>query len=218
MNPCAREFYVRAESLRADRRTNSCLLHRPMRSVAWVITASSFAFAVIQLDVTIVNVALPKIGEDLGASLTQLQWVVDAYTLGFAALLLSAGVAVDRLGAKRVFIAGFVGFAATSLACGLAPGPGFLNVTRAIQGIGAALLVPSSLAILNDACAHDSRLRARAIGIWTAAGGAAIAAGPVVGGFLLNWLGWRSIFFVNLPICALGLGLTLRCVPPAPQD
>jgi DHA2 family methylenomycin A resistance protein-like MFS transporter len=191
---------------------------RPTRGPAWVITASSFAFAVIQLDVTIVNVALPRIGEDLGANLTELQWVVDAYTLGFAALLLSAGVAVDRLGSKRVFVTGFIGFAAASLACGLAPGPGFLNITRAIQGIGAALLVPSSLAILNDACAHDSRLRARAIGIWTAAGGAAIAAGPVVGGLLLNWLGWRSIFFVNLPICALGLGLTLRCVPSTPRD
>src|SRR6202795_2846380 len=123
---------------------------RPMRSVAWVIAASSFAFAVIQLDVTIVNVALSRIGEDLGASVTQLQWVVDAYTLGFAVLLLSAGVVVDRLGAKRVFCAGFVGFAVASLACGLAPGPGFLNATRVIQGIGAALLVPSSLAVLND--------------------------------------------------------------------
>ncbi len=191
---------------------------RPTRGPAWVITASSFAFAVIQLDVTIVNVALPRIGEDLGASLAELQWVVDAYTLGFAALLLSAGVAVDRLGSKRIFVTGFIGFAAASLACGLAPGPGFLNITRAVQGIGAALLVPSSLAILNDACAHDSRLRAKAIGIWTAAGGAAIAAGPVVGGLLLNWLGWRSIFFVNLPICALGLGLTLRCVPSTPRN
>jgi DHA2 family methylenomycin A resistance protein-like MFS transporter len=190
--------------------------NRSIGSAAWVIAASSFAFAVIQLDVTIVNVALPRISEDLGASLAQLQWVVDAYTLGFAALLLSAGVVVDRLGAKRVFSAGFVGFALTSLACGLAPGPGFLNVTRALQGIGAALLVPSSLAILNEACAHDWRLRARAIGIWTAAGGVSIAAGPVVGGLLLTWLGWRSIFFVNLPICALGLILTLRCVPPSP--
>src|SRR3984957_323889 len=192
--------------------------NQPTGSPGWVIAASSFAFAVIQLDVTIVNVALPSISEDLGASLAQLQWVVDAYTLGFAALLLSAGVVVDRLGAKRVFSAGFVAFALTSLACGLAPGPGFLNVTRAIQGIGAAVLVPSSLAILNEACSHDPRLRARAIGIWTAAGGAAIAAGPVVGGFLLNWLGWRSIFFVNLPICAFGLGLTLRWVSPASQD
>jgi MFS transporter, DHA2 family, methylenomycin A resistance protein len=191
---------------------------RPTGSAGWVIAASSFAFAVIQLDVTIVNVALPRIAEDLGASLAELQWVVDAYTLGFAALLLSAGVVVDRLGAKRVFSAGFAGFALASLACGLAPGPGFLNATRAIQGIGAALLVPGSLAVLNDACAHDWRLRARAIGIWTAAGGAAIGAGPVAGGLLLAWLGWRSIFFVNLPICALGLLLTLRCVPPPQRD
>ena len=144
---------------------------RPTHSVAWIIAASSFAFAVIQLDVTIVNVALSRISEDLRATVTELQWVVDAYTLGFAALLLSAGVVGDRLGSKRVFVGGLVGFAVASLACGLAPDPGFLNATRAIQGIGAALLVPSSLAILNDACIHDPRLRARAIGIWTAAGG-----------------------------------------------
>jgi MFS transporter, DHA2 family, methylenomycin A resistance protein len=191
---------------------------RAAHPVAWIITASSFAFAVIQLDVTIVNVALPKISADFRATVADLQWVVDAYTLGFAALLLSAGVAADRLGSKRVFITGFVGFAAASLACGLAPGPGFLNATRAIQGIGAALLVPSSLAILNDACAHDFRLRARAVGIWTAAGGVAIAAGPVVGGLLLTGFGWRSIFLVNIPICAFGLGLTLRWVPPTQRD
>jgi MFS family permease len=192
--------------------------HRPARSAAWIIAASSFAFAVIQLDVTIVNVALSRISADFGATVADLQWVVDAYTLGFAALLLSAGVVADRFGSKRVFAAGFVGFAGASLACGLAPSPGFLNGTRAIQGIGAALLVPSSLAIINDACAHDRRLRARAIGIWTAAGGVAIAAGPVVGGLLLAGLGWRSIFLVNIPICALGLGLTLRCVPPTQRD
>jgi len=188
---------------------------RPAHTVAWITAASSFAFAVIQLDVTIVNVALSRISEDFRATVTELQWVVDAYTLGFAALLLSAGVVGDRLGSKRVFVGGLVGFAVASLACGLAPGPGFLNATRAIQGIAAALLVPSSLAILNDACAHDPRLRARAIGIWTAAGGVAIAAGPVVGGFLLTGLGWRSIFLVNIPICVLGLGLAQRCVPPA---
>jgi MFS transporter, DHA2 family, methylenomycin A resistance protein len=112
---------------------------RPPHSVAWTIAACSFAFAVIQLDVTIVNVALSRISEDLGATVTELQWVVDAYTIGFAALLLSAGVISDRLGSKSVFIAGLIGFAAASLSCGLAPGPGFLNVTRAVQGVGAAL-------------------------------------------------------------------------------
>jgi MFS transporter, DHA2 family, methylenomycin A resistance protein len=192
--------------------------HLPAHSVAWIVAASSFAFAVIQLDVTIVNVALSRISAEFGATVTDLQWVIDAYTLGFAALLLSAGVVVDRWGSKRVFVTGFIGFAVASLACGLAPSPGFLNVTRAIQGIGAALLVPSSLAILNDACAHDSRLRARAIGIWTAAGGVAIAAGPVVGGLLLTGLGWRSIFFVNIPICAFGIALTLRWVPSTQLD
>jgi MFS transporter, DHA2 family, methylenomycin A resistance protein len=190
----------------------------PARSVAWIIAASSIAFAVIQLDVTIVNVALSRISADFGATVADLQWVIDAYTLGFAALLLSAGAVGDRLGSKRVFVSGFAGFAAASLACGLAPGPGFLNATRAIQGIAAALLVPSSLAVLNHACAHDARLRARAIGIWTAAGGVAIAAGPVVGGLLLTALGWRSIFLVNIPICAFGIALTLRSVPPTQRD
>src|SRR4029077_2780576 len=120
---------------------------RPAHSASWIIAASSFAFAEIQLDVTIVNVALSRISEDLRATVAELQWVVDAYTLGFAALLLSAGVVGDRLGSKRVFVGGLVGFAVASLACGLAPGSGFLNATRAIQGIGAALLVPSSLAL-----------------------------------------------------------------------
>ena len=213
MNPIAPANFLSLPNRKATPAADHVPSHRPTGSVAWVIAASSFAFAVIQLDVTVVNVALSRISEDLGASMAELQWVVDAYALGFAALLLSAGVVVDRLGSKRVFVTGLVGFAAASLACGLAPGPGFLNVTRAIQGIGAALLVPSSLAILNDACGQDARLLARAVGIWTAAGGAAIATGPVVGGLLLHWLGWRSIFFVNLPIAALGLGLTLRCVP-----
>ncbi len=190
----------------------------PAHPVSWIIAACSLGFAVIQLDVTIVNVALPRIGAELRATVAGLQWVVDAYTLGFAAFLLSAGLASDRLGAKRSFIAGFTIFAAASLACGLATGPGFLNFTRVIQGIGAALLVPSSLAILNGACAHDDRLRARAIAIWTAAGGATIAAGPVIGGFLLTVFGWRSIFLVNIPICAFGLLLAWWCVPPQPGE
>ena len=218
MNPTMRANRMNEANRTTAKGDDRAPSDRPNRSPGWVIAASSFAFAVIQLDVTIVNVALSRISAEFGATVSDLQWVIDAYTLGFAALLLSAGVVVDRLGSKRVFVSGFVGFAAASFACGLAPGPGFLNITRAIQGIGAALLVPSSLAILNEACAHDSRLRARAIGIWTAAGGAAIAAGPVVGGLLLNWLGWRSIFFVNLPICAFGLGLTLRRVPSTPRD
>jgi MFS transporter, DHA2 family, methylenomycin A resistance protein len=218
VNSIIRPIFIDGPNRTATNVNDPAPPRRPSRSVAWIIAASSFAFAVIQLDVTIVNVALSRISADFGATVADLQWVVDAYTLGFAALLLSAGVLADRLGPKRVFVLGFVGFAAASLACGLAPGPGFLNATRAIQGIAAALLVPSSLAILNDTCAHDRRLRARAIGIWTAAGGVAIAAGPVAGGLLLTGLGWRSIFLVNIPICAFGFGLTLRYVPTTQRD
>jgi DHA2 family methylenomycin A resistance protein-like MFS transporter len=169
---------------------------------------------VVQLDVTIVNVALARMGSDLGMGMAGLQWVVDAYTLAFAVLLLSAGVLGDRFGSKRAYLVGFLIFGAASLACGVAPNGGVLIMARALQGVGAALLVPSSLALLNHASAHDRRLRARAIGLWTAASGAAIALGPIVGSLLLHSMGWRSIFFVNLPLCAIGTVLTIRSVPP----
>jgi DHA2 family methylenomycin A resistance protein-like MFS transporter len=182
-------------------------------AVGWTIAASSFAFIIVQLDITIVNVALPQIGADLNARVSALQWVVDAYTLGFAVFLLSAGALGDKFGSKRLFLAGFLLFALASAACGLSPDAAFLNIARAIQGIGAALLVPSSLAILNRACAHDKKLLAKAIGLWTAAGGVSIAAGPVLGGLLLATAGWRSIFWVNIPICILGFILTMRVVP-----
>ena len=179
-------------------------------SIVWTIVAASFGFAVVQLDVTIVNVALPRLSIDLAASVPGLQWIVDAYSLVFAVLLLSAGALGDRLGAKRAYLIGLAGFALASAACGAAHTAAELIAGRAIQGIGAALLVPPSLALLNHACAHDAKLRARAIGLWTAAAGVSLAAGPIVGGLLLGWLGWRSIFFVNLPLCALGMLMTLR--------
>jgi DHA2 family methylenomycin A resistance protein-like MFS transporter len=184
----------------------------------WIIAATSFGFVVSQLDVTIVNVALASMGESLHASVSGLQWVVDAYALLFASLLLSAGAVGDRLGAKRVYIAGFVLFVAASLGCGLAPNAAVLVVARAIQGIGASALVPPSLALLAHACGDDAKRRARAIGLWTAAGGISIAAGPVAGGFLIGWFGWRSIFLVNLPLVAVGIALTLRCVPETPRN
>ncbi|WP_295999444.1 MFS transporter [Rugamonas sp.] len=178
-----------------------------------VLLASSFAFIIVQLDVTIVNVALPKMGAELSASVSALQWVVDAYTLGFAVFLLSAGVMGDKFGSKRVFLAGFGLFTLASIACAMAPSALALNVARALQGIGAALLVPSSLAILNFAYAHDKKMLAKAIGWWTAAGGVSIAAGPVIGGLLLSTAGWRSIFWVNVPICIAGFALTCYVVP-----
>ena len=189
-------------------------------SIAWTIVAASFGFAVVQLDVTIVNVALPRLSIDLTASVPGLQWVVDAYSLVFAVLLLSAGVMGDRLGAKRAYLIGLAGFALASAACGAAQTATQLIAARAVQGIGAALLVPPSLALLNHACAHDAKLRAKAIGLWTAAAGVSIAAGPIVGGLLLSWLGWRSIFFVNLPLCMIGMLMTLRVAetPRKPQQ
>jgi MFS transporter, DHA2 family, methylenomycin A resistance protein len=177
-------------------------------SIGWITTAASFGFVVVQLDVTIVNVALQRISTDLHASMAALQWVVDAYALVFAVLLLSAGVLGDRFGAKRSFSFGFFLFAVASLGCGMAPNAPGLIASRALQGVGAALLVPSSLALLNHACEDDARRRAHAIALWTASGGVSIAAGPVVGGLLLSAFGWRSIFLVNLPVCLVGFLLT----------
>ena len=184
----------------------------------WVVAAASFGFVVVQLDVTIVNVALPSMAMSLGAHVAGLQWVVDAYTLSFAVLLLSAGVFGDLFGTRRAYLAGFGVFAMASLACGLAPNAVWLVAARAVQGVGAALVVPNSLALLNHATGHDSRARAHAVGLWTAAGGIAIGAGPVAGGLLIASLGWRGIFLVNLPVCAIGAALTLAFAQEAPRQ
>lgn len=173
-------------------------------SHAQVIAATSFGFALVQLDVTIINVALPSIADALHTDTAGLQWVVDAYALLFSALLLSFGALTDRIGGKRVYRAGLTGFALTSLACGLATDAVMLITLRALQGVAAAAMLPSSLALLNRATAHDPRLRARAVAIWTAAGGVTIAAGPIVSGLLLSVSTWRSIFLVNLPLCWCG--------------
>ncbi|HEX7907325.1 MAG TPA: MFS transporter [Paraburkholderia sp.] len=178
-----------------------------------VLATVSVGFVVTQLDVTIVNVALPKLGADLQTNVAGLQWVVDAYTLAFAVLMLSAGALGDKFGARRMYAAGIVLFALASLACGLALDAPMLVAARALQGIGAAAMLPNSLALLNQSYGHDPKLRARAVGLWTAAGAMSIAAGPVVGGLLIAALGWRSIFLVNLPICVAGLLATLLWVP-----
>lgn len=178
--------------------------------------ATSFGFLLVQLDVSIVNIALARMDEGLGAGMTGLQWIVDAYSLTFASFLLLAGSLSDRVGARRIFVAGFAIFMAASLGCGLAPGLDFLIGARLLQGGGAALMVPSSLALLNHACAGDAATRHRAVGLWTAAGSVGLALGPIAGGLLIGAAGWRSIFLVNLPIGALGLWLTLRSVKEAP--
>lgn len=185
----------------------------PSPALGRILATVSVGFVVTQLDVTIVNIALPKIGADLHANVAGLQWVVDAYTLAFAVLMLSAGVLGDRLGTRRMYAGGIVLFALASLACGLALDATMLVAARAVQGIGAAAMLPNSLALLNRSYGHDPKLRARAVGLWTAAGAISIAAGPVVGGVLIAAFGWRSIFLVNLPICAAGLLATLIWVP-----
>jgi MFS transporter, DHA2 family, methylenomycin A resistance protein len=181
-----------------------------LRPLGMITATTSLGFVVVQLDVSIVNVALARIGQTLHAGMGGLQWVVDAYTLAFAAFLLSAGALGDRYGARRVFVLGLGVFGLASLACGLAPNLPLLIVGRAAQGIGAAMLMPCSLAMLNHACGDDAAARVRALGLWTAAGGVALSAGPLVGGLLIDRFGWPSIFWVNLPVCALGILLALR--------
>ena len=179
------------------------------RGKAWALLATSLGFGVVQLDVSVVNVAIKPIGTDLGGSVSVLQWVVNAYTVAFAALILSAGALGDRIGSKRVFIAGFVLFTLASAACGLAPDLGVLIAARAVQGIGAAVLVPCSLTLLNHAY-PDPAGRAKAVGLWAAGASCALSAGPLIGGLLTASLGWRSIFFINAPIGVLGIALTAR--------
>jgi DHA2 family methylenomycin A resistance protein-like MFS transporter len=178
--------------------------------MAMVIAATGFGFALVQLDVTIVNVALPRIGSELSASVAALQWVVNAYAVAFSVCLLTAGSIGDRVGAKKIYLAGFALFTAASLGCGFSRDIQFLILSRAIQGVGAALMLPNSLTLLNHFCIHDPKLRARSVGHWTAVGGFTIAAGPLIGGLLLHLGSWRNIFFVNVPLAVIGVALTLK--------
>jgi MFS transporter, DHA2 family, methylenomycin A resistance protein len=178
-------------------------------STSLTLAAMSLGYGVVQLDVTIVNTALNSIGSSLGGGVSELQWVVSAYTIAFAAFILTAGALGDRIGAKRIFIAGFAIFTAASVACALSPNATMLIAARAVQGLGAAILVPNSLALLSHAY-PDDRARGRAVGIWAAGASLALTAGPLVGGGLIALVGWRSIFLVNLPIGLTGLWLSWR--------
>jgi DHA2 family methylenomycin A resistance protein-like MFS transporter len=185
-------------------RTTSSALAKPL-----TLAAMSLGYGVVQLDVTIVNTALNSIGTSLSGGVSELQWVVSAYTIAFASFILTAGALGDRLGAKRIFIAGFGIFTAASLACALAQTSGSLIAARAAQGIGAAILVPNSLALLSHAYPNDKE-RGRAVGFWAAGASLALTAGPLGGGILIEFAGWRSIFLVNLPIGLCGLWLASR--------
>ncbi|WP_448950157.1 MFS transporter [Labrys neptuniae] len=169
----------------------------------------SLGVTVVQLDVAIVNVALEQMQALAGPDVASLQWVVNGYTLAFAGLQLTAGRLGDLYGVRRIFLLGIGIFTLASLACGIAPTAGLLIAARILQGIGAALLLPCSLALLTHTYLDPSE-RARAIGMWGAAGGLALASGPVVGGLLVATFGWRSIFLVNLPVGVLTIWLALR--------
>jgi len=173
------------------------------------LAGMSLGYGVVQLDLTIVNTALHAIGSSLGGGVSKLQWVVSAYTIAFAAFILTAGALGDRIGAKRIFMAGFAIFTAASVACALAPNAAFLIAARCVQGLAAAILVPNSLALLSHAY-PDDKARGRAVGIWAAGASLALTAGPFVGGGLITLVGWRSIFLVNLPIGLAGLWLAWR--------
>jgi MFS transporter, DHA2 family, methylenomycin A resistance protein len=178
-------------------------------SSSLTLAAMSLGYGVVQLDVTIVNTALSSIAASLGGGVSELQWVVSAYTIAFAAFILTAGAIGDRIGAKRVFMTGFALFTAASLACALAPDAAILIAARCVQGLAAAILVPNSLALLSHAY-HDDKARRRAVAVWAAGASIALTAGPFVGGSLIALIGWRSIFLVNLPIGLAGLWLTFR--------
>lgn len=188
---------------------------RPARAQRHVLIATSISYAVVILDTAIVNVALPPIGAALATNLAGLQWVINAYTLAFACLLLSGGALGDRYGARRGYIVGLAVFTLASALCGLAPDLPVLVAARLLQGVGAALMVPCALTLLMYAYPAEGE-RAAAIGIWTGCGGAALAAGPLAGGILIAWLGWRSIFLVNVPICLAGMALAVRVRDDAP--
>jgi DHA2 family methylenomycin A resistance protein-like MFS transporter len=180
------------------------------KSFGFVVGTTSLAFVVSQLDVSIVNIALPQISRSFSAGISSLQWMVDAYTIAFAVLMLSAGGMSDLLGAKRLFQAGLFVFGLSSIGCGLSWNPFSLIGFRILQGIGAAIMIPSSLSILNHTFSHEPVLRARAVALWTAAGGVSIAAGPILGGCLIHFSNWRMIFFVNIPLCLIGMLLSVR--------
>jgi len=205
-SPCD-ALVIRAQPLSF---THPC--RRKKLALAATILGSSMAF----IDGSVVNVALPSIQSELGASVAAIQWIVDAYLLFLGSLVLVGGSLGDKLGRRSVFIAGIVLFTLASVACGLAPGVGALIVARAVQGVGAALLVPSSLAIIGSV--FDDKERGQAIGTWAGVGAITSALGPVAGGWLVDAFSWRAIFFLNVPIACATVALAIMAVPDSRQD
>ncbi len=177
-----------------------------------VLATCCLSLLIVSMDVTIVNVALPSIRADLHTSVSRLQWTVDGYTLAVASFLLTAGAAADRFGRRRVFQIGLVAFSLGSLLCSLAPSVGTLIGARVVQGLGGSMLNPVAMSIITNTIT-DRRERARAVGVWGAVVGVSMALGPLVGGALTEWVSWRSIFWVNVPIGVAAIVLTAVFVP-----
>lgn len=182
------------------------------RRKAIVLASCCLSLLIVSMDATIVNVAIPAIRTDLGATASQLQWVIDVYTLVLASLLMLSGAMGDRFGRRRVFQAGLVIFALGSLLCSLAPGIDALIAARFLQAIGGSMLNPVALSIISQVFTGPVE-RARAIGIWGAVVGISMALGPTVGGLLIHLISWRAVFWINLPICLAAIVLTAIFVP-----
>lgn len=187
-------------------------IHLPLASAGarWLIAAAVLGSGIALLDGTVVNVALPAIGKEFGTGLAGQQWVIDGYLLTLSALLLGGGAAGDRYGRRRVFVAGLAVFTAASLACGLAPTIGWLIGARLVQGVGAAALVPGSLALIDAGIAATDR--GRAVGVWAGMSGVTTALGPFIGGWLVDAVSWRWVFFLNVPLAVVVAWIAVRHV------
>ncbi len=177
----------------------------------WVLAATALGSGMAFLDGTVVNVALPSIGRELSAGFSGLQWTLDAYLLTLGSLLLLGGSLGDLYGRRRLFVTGLVGFTVASGLCGAAPSIGTLIAARAVQGVGAALLIPSSLALVSSLFHPDDR--GRAIGAWSGLSGVSTAVGPFLGGWLVDAVSWRLVFLLNLPLAAVAIAIAVRHVP-----
>src|SRR5437660_6414525 len=177
----------------------------------WVLTATTLASSMAFIDGTVVNVALPALQTNLNATIVDVQWVIEAYSLLLSALLLVGGSLGDHYGRRRVFLVGVALFALASTWCGLAPNIGQLIAARAVQGLGAALLVPGSLAIISSSFPENER--GRAIGTWSGFSAITAAIGPVIGGWLIEHVSWRAVFFINIPLALLIIVISLWRVP-----
>ena len=197
-------------------RSRPCAAAVPARLGRWILAATILGSSLAFIDGTVVNVALPALQRDLHATAADLLWVIEAYSLFLSALILVGGSLGDHLGRRRIFAAGVALFTLASVGCGLAPGVTSLVVARAVQGVGAALLVPGSLAIIS--ASFDEDHRGQAIGTWSGFTTITSALGPVLGGWLIQHVSWRAVFFINVPLGALTLALLLWRVPESRDE